>query len=70
MVKFFPNINYVTLISDGNNFFIFFCITNTGNKFIKIGKYFMPQPGDLRLPAAADAATARQAIGETLARLP
>ncbi|MBE7418847.1 MAG: hypothetical protein HS128_14105 [Ideonella sp.] len=36
----------------------------------KIGKYFMPQPGDLRLPAAADAATARQAIGETLARLP
>jgi Flp pilus assembly protein TadD len=34
-----------------------------------ISRHFAPQRGDLRLPAASDPALARQAIGETLARL-
>ncbi|MFO1288576.1 MAG: hypothetical protein U1F49_19905 [Rubrivivax sp.] len=35
----------------------------------KLQRYFRPQPGDLRLPAASEPTTARQAIGETLGRL-
>jgi len=35
----------------------------------KITRHFRPQPGDLHLPAATDAALARQAISDTLARL-
>jgi len=35
----------------------------------KVSKYFRPQPGDLDLPAASDASTARLAISETLGRL-
>ncbi|GMV45948.1 MAG: hypothetical protein AMXMBFR66_13460 [Pseudomonadota bacterium] len=36
----------------------------------KITRYFLPQPGDLRLPAPSDAAVAGQAINETLRRMP
>lgn len=35
----------------------------------KVSKHFRPQPGDLVLPDASDAATARLAISETLGRL-
>lgn len=35
----------------------------------KVSRHFRPQPSDMHLPAATDAALARQAISDTLARL-
>lgn len=41
----------------------------TGKIRNKLSRHFRPQHGDVSLHAASDAATARQAIGETLGRL-